>query len=83
MFFDPMYTIRQLLRAIPRPRMRPLEPTTASSVTPAFGCCPACHEFVHVEPWGLSRAAVCPNCGRLIRSLDALGAGRSRGETPE
>ena len=83
MFFDPMYTMRRLLRAIPEPRTRSSVAATDSSETPAFGCCPACHDFVRVEPGGPSGTANCPNCGRLIRSLDALGSGGSLGRTPE
>jgi hypothetical protein len=58
---------------------------TASPGKPVagYGCCPACHEFVCIEPWGPSGNAICPNCGRMIRSLDPLGSDRSLGATDE
>jgi hypothetical protein len=82
MFFDLQYTLRQLLLAVPQP---PPVRRIATTETPAagFGCCPACHEFVRVEPWGPSGTALCPSCGRLIRRLDALGSERSLGASDE
>lgn len=81
MLFDPMYTMRQLLRAVAQPRR--FTGTASTSETPAagIGCCPVCHEFISVRP--TSGHAVCPSCGRLIRSLDPLGSDRSLGATDE
>lgn len=85
MVWDPMYTLRRLLDAIPQPGRRSVHPARASSETPmaGYGCCPACHEFVCMQSSGPSTKAVCPNCGRLIDSLDALGSDRSNGRTDE
>jgi hypothetical protein len=84
-FFDPMYTLRQLLRAIPQPGRRSVGPATTPSGTTAvgYGCCPACHEFVSIPTSGPSASAACPSCGRPIRSLDALGSPGSLGATDE
>lgn len=75
----------QLAKLIPKPKRRAGgSATTASSGAVArFGSCPACHEFVQVKPWGPSGSAVCPNCGRLVRSLDALGSERSSTDSDE
>ena len=84
MFFDPMHTMRQLLRAIPQ-RGRASRSVSRPSAEPitGFGCCPVCHDFVRVDSWGPTGGAICPGCGRLIHSLDSLGSTRSLGATDE
>lgn len=41
--------------------------------TDRYGCCPVCREFVRVRQAVLAGYTPCPSCGRMIRSLRALG----------
>jgi hypothetical protein len=82
-FSDPMYTLRQLLRAIPERKRRHVGPATAATGTRAvgYGCGPVCHEFVSIPEPGRSARAMCPSRGHLIRSLEAIGSRGSPGAT--
>lgn len=77
--------MQQLARLVPRPRRFRswTGMTSLGSPQAGFGCCPACHEFIRIEPAGPRREATCPACGRAIRSLDPLGSERSLGATDE
>jgi hypothetical protein len=76
MFWDAEYVLRQLLAAIPGPRRSSERKRTARSGKPvaSYGCCPACHEFVCMNPADRAGNARCPTCGHLIGTLVPLGA---------
>jgi hypothetical protein len=76
-FVNAGYALRRMIEAFPLPRRtRGAGKSPTGKPVAGYGCCPACHEFVRSEPWGPSGNAICPSCGRLIRSLDALGSER-------
>jgi hypothetical protein len=83
MFFDPMYTMGQLLRAVAQPRRVTSVARTSETPAVGIGCCPVCHEFVRARLPGPSARTFCPSCGRTIRSLDPLGSNGSLGATDE
>ena len=78
-FFDPMYTMRQLLQTLPSrwQRTKRAVPRSSGAVVDGCGLCSSCNEFVHVTCWGTSGNAICPSCGHLIgpsNPLRALGS---------
>jgi hypothetical protein len=75
----------QLAKLIPRARGRTSWTHVTKPTAPVarFGCCPVCHEFVRIEPSLQAGGDRCPNCGRLIRSLDSLGSETSLGAADE
>jgi hypothetical protein len=81
----PGHAFRRMMEAFPLPwrLAKRAEPALDRATSAGYGCCPACQQFIRFEPRRPGGQAVCPSCGRLIRSVDPLGSARSLGATDE
>ena len=81
LWWDPHWALRQLQRMIPSPKdvIPHSGRAPVGNPGPCCGCCPSCRMFIRIEASGRRGASRCPNCGRLVGSLDALGEDRFSG----
>lgn len=78
MSFWTLYSIaRQMTRMVPDPSERyqhqKRAPVRLLAVTGGCGLCPACRDFVCIEPSGPDGDALCPHCGAWIDALEPPG----------
>ncbi len=80
--YTAMWQMARLILSLPR-RSGIAAVTTPGPPVDRCGGCPSCRALIRIEPTHPGKETFCPDCGRLIRSLEALGSERSPGGTPE